>query len=280
MSSKIRVLLVDDEKRFVEGMARLLKLRGFDVSTALSGYEAMDLLHREKDFDVVVLDVKMPGMDGIMTLSEIKKTAPDTEVIMLTGHATLSSGTQALRMGAYDYMMKPCDVEDLIEKIREAHEAESMKKNPVLWPRKLVSEMPLHPFRPLLPEDRVGRALEIMRRETGEETVEELFVVDEHGAPVGLVTKRHLLDLAGESHPEKDLHWDSLLDQPEQLPDRPVKELMKHAPPSVQGSASLTDAANRMILQNVRSMPVLGAGKVLGVIRLQDIFRVLEHEME
>ena len=145
MTSKIRVLLVDDEEQFVKNMARILKFRGFEVTTALSGHQALDAVKYAGGFDVVVLDIKMPGMDGVETLGQIKKWAPDTEVIMLTGHASLSSGTQALTLGAYDYLMKPCDVEDLVEKIREAHEAESMKRHPVLWPRKLVREITLHP---------------------------------------------------------------------------------------------------------------------------------------
>ena len=124
MGEKIRVLLVDDEQRFVKNLTRILKGRGFDASQALNGREALDMVKKGASFDVVVLDVKMPGMDGIVTLEEIKKWAPDTEVIMLTGHATLSSGTEAMKKGAFDYIMKPCDIEELCEKIREAQEAE------------------------------------------------------------------------------------------------------------------------------------------------------------
>jgi CheY-like chemotaxis protein/CBS domain-containing protein len=279
MNTKIRVLLVDDEEPFVRGMSRLLKFRGFEVSTALNGQEAVDAV-KQSGFDVVVLDIKMPGMDGIETLGEIKKLEPETEVIMLTGHASLSSGAQALRKGAYDYLMKPCDPEDLIEKIREANEAENIRRHPVLWPRKLVGEVALHPIRPLLPDDLVSEALEAMRRETAEEAVEEIFILNEDGGLVGVVTKKDLVELARKVHPEENLDWNKLLEKPESLPDSPINKIMKHNPAATWENVFLTDAANQMIVHRARSMPVLGGGKVLGVLKLQDVFRYLEHEIE
>ncbi len=279
MNDKIRVLLVDDEEALVRGLARILKHRGFDADTALSGFDAIELVKRGR-YDVVVLDIKMPGMDGIETLSEIKKLAPETEVIMLTGHASISSGVQALRMGAYDYLLKPCDAEELSEKIREAHEAESIKKNPVLWPRQQVGEMVLYPARQLLPEEPVRNAVEALRKEAGEEPPEEVFIVGPDSALLGVVTRRRLVELARESRPLEPLEWDRLMAQPELLPDTPVGQVMKHAPPAAEEPDSLSDAANRMILNSVRSLPVLREGKVMGIIRLQDVFRYLEHEME
>jgi CheY-like chemotaxis protein len=280
MNDKIRVLLVDDEEAFLKGTARILGFRGFDVSTALNGHAAVEAVQERAGFDVVVLDIKMPGMDGIETLSEIKRLAPETQVIMLTGHATLSSGTQALRKGAYDFLMKPCDPEDLIEKIREAYQTETIRKNPVLWARKLVREITLHPIRHLHPSAPLRDALEAMRRESVEEAVEEVFILGGHGGVVGVLTKRDLLERAQRFHPGEPLDWNKLLDQPEILPDEPIKGIMRHDPVSTQANAFLTDAANQMIVHNVRSMPVLRAGKVLGVIRIQDVFRYLEHEIE
>jgi CheY-like chemotaxis protein len=280
LTSKIRVLLVDDEEQFVKNMARILKFRGFDVATALSGYQALDAVKYAGGFDVVVLDIKMPGMDGLETLGQIKRWAPDTEVIMLTGHASLSSGTQALTLGAYDYLMKPCDVEDLVEKIREAHEAESMKRHPVLWPRKLVREITLHPVRGLGPDTPLSEALELMRRDVGGEAVEEVFILDKDDRLLGIVTKRDLVEAAQRAHPEVSLNWTRLLESPDWLPQKPLKEIMRHEPVTTQGNAFLTDAANQMIVHNVRSMPVLRSGKILGVIRVQDVFQYLDHEME
>jgi DNA-binding response OmpR family regulator len=280
MNDRIRVLLVDDEAALVQGMARLLGFRGFEVSTAMSGLEAVQSVADRGGFDVVILDIKMPGKDGIETLSEIKRLAPDTQVIMLTGHASLSSGTRALRKGAYDYLMKPCDPEDLVEKIREAHEAKAIRKHPVLWPRKLVREIALQPVHHLRPEALARDALEAMRRESAEEAVEEVFILDEHEALVGAVNKRNLVDLARKAQPDESLDWNRLLEHPELLPDRPVKEIMRLDVVTTTSSAFLTDAANQMIVHNARSMPVLRAGKILGMVRLQDVFRYLEHELE
>ena len=121
MEKLIRVLLVDDDVRFAVNLYKLLKSRNFDVIIASNGFEAIDAVEAEANpFDVVVLDVKMPVLDGIATLKRIKKLVPDIQVIMLTGHATLESGIEAIREGAFDYLLKPCDIEELVIKIEEA----------------------------------------------------------------------------------------------------------------------------------------------------------------
>lgn len=117
---KIRILLVDDEKDFVESLAQCLEIREFDVKTALSGDEALDLI-RKQDFDAVVLDVLMPGKDGIETLREIKTLKPLFQVIMLTGHATVETAIEGMKLGAFDYLMKPVDTATLVDKITKAH---------------------------------------------------------------------------------------------------------------------------------------------------------------
>ena len=114
------VLLVDDEVPFVETMTKRLTKRNLRVIMAFSGQEALEKLTTNRNLDVVILDVKMPGMDGIETLSEIKKSYPLTEVIMLTGHATVESAIEGMKAGAFDYLMKPCDLEQLMVKVGEA----------------------------------------------------------------------------------------------------------------------------------------------------------------
>ena len=280
VNETIRVLLVDDKKQLVTNVARILKVRGFEVTTAFDGYQAVDAIKYGGGFDVVVLDVKMPGLDGVAALGEIKKWAPDTEVIMLTGHATLESGTQAMRKGAYDYLMKPCDIEDLVEKIREAHEAEEIKRHPVLWPRKLVREIALHAFKKLQSEDALSKALEIMSREEGEESVEEVYVVDREDRPLGIVTKRDLVNEARKLHADIPLDWAGLIQNPERLPQKTMKEVMQPQPLSTQANGYLTDAANQMIVHNLRRMPVVRAEKMIGVIKLEDVFQYLDHEIE
>jgi two-component system OmpR family response regulator len=116
-----RVLVVDDEEDFLETLVNRLKRRQVDTVGVDSGAAALDLLGRE-EFDVVILDVMMPAMDGIETLKRIKDLRPFTEVIMLTGHGSVESGIQGMRHGAFDYIMKPAEIDDLLVKIREAYE--------------------------------------------------------------------------------------------------------------------------------------------------------------
>ena len=124
---KMKLLMVDDERDFIGMLSQRLETRGFEVTTALSGAEAVDLV-REQEFDVVVLDVLMPGKDGISTLKEIKALKPLIQVIMLTGHATVGTAIQGMKQGAFDYLMKPTDVTDLVGKITEAYEVKSAQE--------------------------------------------------------------------------------------------------------------------------------------------------------
>jgi DNA-binding NtrC family response regulator len=118
---KFKVLIVDDEEDFLETIVKRLRARGIQVAGAESGYKALELIE-DDGFDVVILDVKMPGMDGIETLREIKKKKPLLEVIMLTGHASVESGIQGMQLGAFDYVMKPVALDELLEKMRQAYE--------------------------------------------------------------------------------------------------------------------------------------------------------------
>ena len=116
------VMLVDDESSFVETLAKRVEKRGLKVVTALSGSEALNQLKTggASSFDVIILDVKMPGMDGLETLGAIKHQYPNVEVIMLTGHATVESAIEGMKGGAFDYLMKPCDIDLLMAKIDRA----------------------------------------------------------------------------------------------------------------------------------------------------------------
>lgn len=129
------ILLVDDEQGFVETMAKRLDNRGLTVHTALNGQEGLDVLAKEHSIDVVVLDVKMPGMDGIEVLKKIKGDFPLVEVIMLTGHATVESAIEGMKTGAYDYMMKPCDFDELIAKVADAYDKKQGHETKILEAR-------------------------------------------------------------------------------------------------------------------------------------------------
>ncbi len=117
-----RVLVVDDEEDFLETLVNRLNKRDIDTTGVRSGEEALELLN-EKLFDVVILDIKMPGgMDGIEALREIKKIQPLAEVVLLTGHASVETSIEGMKLGAFDYLLKPVKLEDLLIKLAQAFE--------------------------------------------------------------------------------------------------------------------------------------------------------------
>jgi len=117
--SDIKVLLVDDEVSFTAGMKKVLTTRGFSVKEARDGLTALSIIAEER-FDVVVLDIKMPGMDGNQVFQEISRLAPDVPVIVLTGHYSLGEEEDALQKGAYAYLLKPCPVIELVAVVEAA----------------------------------------------------------------------------------------------------------------------------------------------------------------
>ena len=114
------VMLVDDEVSFVETLVKRLATRNIETITAISAEEGLEKLEMNQNLDVIVLDVKMPGMDGLEMLKKIKAGFYRSEVILLTGHATIESGITGMKLGAYDFLTKPCDIEELVSKIEEA----------------------------------------------------------------------------------------------------------------------------------------------------------------
>jgi DNA-binding NtrC family response regulator len=117
----LKVLIVDDEADFLETIVMRLRRRKIDAHGVDSGKKALEIVENER-FDVVVLDVLMPGLDGIETLKLLKKKKPFIEVIILTGHGSVESGLQGMQFGAFDYIMKPADLNELLEKIEQAYE--------------------------------------------------------------------------------------------------------------------------------------------------------------
>jgi len=116
---KIKILLVDDEKEFIDALAERLKIRKFNVSVAYSGKAALSLMH-DQDYDVVILDVLMPEMDGIEALEQMKELFPLTQIIMLTGNATVDNAILGMKNGAYDFLLKPVETFTLVKKINAA----------------------------------------------------------------------------------------------------------------------------------------------------------------
>lgn len=124
---KATLLLVDDEEVFTTNMSRLLTSRGYQVTTVKNGEEAVAIL-KKQPFDVMVLDLKMPVMDGITALQQMKTLGFLTEVLILTGHGSMDTAFQAIEMGAYDYVTKPCEITELVSKIEAAYARKRVKE--------------------------------------------------------------------------------------------------------------------------------------------------------
>ena len=127
---KFRVLLVDDELEFLDTLVKRLTKRGLNITIAKSGEEAVSVV-RENKIDVTVLDVRMPGMDGIETLRKMKKIDPLMEVIMLTGHASVEVAIEGMELGAFDYLMKPADIDELFYKLQDAYKTKMLQEQKI-----------------------------------------------------------------------------------------------------------------------------------------------------
>ena len=125
---KARLLIVDDEERFAEALSGRLSMRDYDVTTSLTGEDAIEKI-TTYDFDVVILDVRLPGIDGTEVLREIKNLKPLTEIIMLTGYGTVEMAIDGMKLGAFDFLMKPCETEDLTVKIDKARDRKAEQED-------------------------------------------------------------------------------------------------------------------------------------------------------
>ncbi len=126
----INILLVDDEIEFVETLSKRLVKRGFNVLFATTASDAVEKISAGQ-FDVAVVDVRMPEMDGIALLGEIKRMKPLMEVLLLTGYASVQSGIEGMKKGAFDYIMKPADIDELVKKIRDAYERKKQQEDKI-----------------------------------------------------------------------------------------------------------------------------------------------------
>lgn len=295
MSKKIKVMMVDDEARFRDTTSRLLQKRGFETTIAASGEEALGLIRRSPQ-DVVVLDVKMEGMDGHAALAEIKKISPDTQVIMLTGHGSPDSARSSLERAAFDYLTKPCNIDILAAKIHEAYAAKTRGKGQIEKKardimlgiadystvsvdntvREAVEKL-LASFRSLVSSSRI--------METGHRS---LLVFDAKGDLAGILSIMDLIRgvrpayLAAPRSDQLDeirySHmfwggWDGLFSvQTGALAHKKVGELMSEPPPTIDESTNLMEVADLMYRTQKRRLIVTSGKKVIGIIREQDLF--------
>ena len=293
MDKKIKVLMVDDEERFRETTNKILTRRGFATIMAESGEAAIKKLN--KNPNVIILDIKMPGMDGHETLQEIKKQKPDIPVIMLTGHGALPSARQAKEEGAFDYLTKPCDIDVLVGKIKDAYHHRDMAADEKYRERNILSVMiPIHDYTTLDGATSIGDAILELRKsfdskvssasimETGHRSI---LVVDRNKKVQGILSITDLLKMIlpaylfapkpsmADAIQYSPMFWKGMFAKEiERKAILKIRDVMSPAPFAIDGNASLMEAAYLMIKNNARRIVVMSSGDVVGIIREQDLF--------
>lgn len=293
MTDKIKVLMVDDEERFRETTSKLLKKKGFLTTLAESGEKAIEIIKTHSQ-DVVILDIKMEGMDGHKALKEIKKIDPYTQVIMLTGHGTPDSAIKALVGDAFDYLNKPCDIDILASKINDAfifktkgpRKAEKQAREIMIRIEdyttvninNTVKEAMLKlmtSFRGFVSSDKI--------METGHRSL--LVYDDNTREPVGILCIIDLIEAVrpaylsapkpstADSVQFSSMFWEGLFTtQIRILADRKVGSLMSETPPTIDSKANLMMVSDVMFETGQRRLLVKENEKVVGLIREQDLF--------
>lgn len=295
MTKQIKVLMVDDEKRFRDTTKKILSKKGFDTILAETGEEALKMLGQ--DPDVVILDIRMPGMDGHEALKAIKKIKPDLPVIMLTGHGDKPSAQEALVEGAFDYLAKPCDIDLLAEKIKEAC---FIKNKPYVHEESLVRDVmiPISEYTTIHESKTVHEAIVEIKKsfsskiatsrlmETGHRSV---LVVDGNNHVRGILTIRNMLEMVmpgylsapkpslADSISYSPMFWKGLFSTGiRQMKSKCISEVMSPSPNTIDGLSNLMEAAYKMVYSDERRLIVTLDGKTAGVIREQDLFFEME----
>ncbi|RJP18006.1 MAG: response regulator [Candidatus Abyssobacteria bacterium SURF_5] len=300
-SKPITVLIVDDEDRFRITTTASLKKRGFEVIAASSGDEAVEHV-RQHRVDVVVIDIKMPGMDGHETLRRIKKLTPEVEAIILTGYGSLDSALEGWREGVFAFLTKPSSIDFLAQRIREAFD----KKNGTSIRECRVKDFmePLSAFIRTIHEDQsVAEAVEAMRRffastinatKRRETLLRSLLVTDRRNKIVGVIGLFDLLrglqppclrlsddrsSTADSIYLEPSVCLGSFVMMVREMASRKVRDLMPERTPTIAADADLIEAANRLLSLRVQSLLVMDKGEPVGVLRDSDLFFAMADTM-
>ena len=287
----IKVLMVDDEEQFRATTKKILEKKGFETILAESGEEAIKKL--KENPDVVILDIKMPGMDGHQALREIRKDKPDIPVIMLTGHGALPSAREALVEGAFDYLTKPCDIDLLASKIADAYEhgkvvepgvekkvidlMVSIKEFTTLTEDRTVQEAVAQLKDTFSPKVSTSRLMETLHR--------SILVLNNRGKVKGAMTIADLLKgimpaylsaakpAMADSIVYSPMFWTGMFSKDVKLlASKKIKDVMSEAPLVIDGDSNLMEAAYMMLENGTTRLCVEKNGEVVGVIRQQDLF--------
>ena len=313
------IMLVDDEIEFVETMAKRLAKKKIKVIKAFESSTALEMLAAHEDLDVVVLDVKMPGMNGIDALKEIKAVSPLTEVIMLTGHGTIESAIDAMRLGAYDFLKKPCDFEELVGKIAGAMQKKRSHEEKInTWQSFMTSStladlmVPLSEYAIVLEDASIIEAinaLEKAQRSFDQKRYRHraVLVRNRQGKIVGKLSQHDIIQALEPEHKESQERQKGALshfgfgkqfietvsmqfsswDKPLQnLYAKAFKQKVKsfmYQPTEgeyIDVSASMDDTIHQMIVGHHHSLLVTDGADIVGVVRLTDVFEFIRLRLE
>ncbi|GAB6093891.1 hypothetical protein JCM14469_01430 [Desulfatiferula olefinivorans] len=295
MTVKIKVMMVDDEPRFRETTSTLLRKKGFETTMAASGEEALSLI-RKNPQDVVILDVRMDGMDGHEALAEIKKIAPNTQVIMLTGHGSEGSAESSRKLEAFDYLAKPCDIDILAVKINQAFAlrqtgaAQSEKKVKDImtgidnYSRVSVNQTVRDAIMTVM-ASMTEKASSSRVRESGHRSI---LVFNDREELSGILSIKDLIKGIRPyylSPPQSSMAqsvrfssaftggWDGLFTiQLKALADKKVGELVLDKPPMIDENANLMEVAELLFKTQKTRLIVTSGKKAAGILREQDLF--------
>ena len=283
--------MVDDEAQFRSTTSKILTRRGYETTVAENGEAAVQIIKNAKQ-DVVVLDVKMPGMDGHEALHEIKKIDPNVQVIMLTGHGSVDSAKKSLKGEAFDYLNKPCDMDLLASKIEDAFNA--TRKGRKEEKRAGDIMIPIEEYTTIRPESTIREGIEALKQsfenavstsrimETGHRSI---LVFDHQENLVGILSILDLIRVVrpaylsapkpsmADSMQYSTMFWSGLFTtQTKALVSKRIEDVMSEAPLKVDEDANLMEVANLLYTEKRRRMAVMRKNRVVGVVREQELF--------
>jgi len=308
------IMLVDDEVSFVETTAKRLVKRNIQTITAFSAEEGLEELNKNLNLDVIVLDVKMPGMDGIAALKEIKNRSPLTEVIILTGHATIESAIEGMKLGAYDFIKKPCDIEELIVKVEGAAKKKQAHEEKIMaWKRFMKTSTLRELMVPLAEYATIAEESNILEAVNALEDAQRAFdpkryrhrsviVLSKGKHVVGKLSQHDIIQALEPKYKKSKDHqkvaldhfgfsweaieavsleynkWDGPLQNLyKKATEQKVKSFM-HKPTEgeyINVSASMDETIHQLIVGKHHSLLVTDGSEILGIVRLTDVFEFI-----
>ena len=307
------IMLVDDEVPFVETMVKRLANRNIETVKAFSGEECLETLKRNQNIDAIVLDVKMPGMDGIETLKKIKKNYPLIEVIMLTGHATMETAVDGIKLGAYDYLMKPCEIDELMRKVKGAVRKKRAHEEKVQdWARLTETGslkelmVPIAAYATVTEDANIFEAINALEQAQNAFNPERyrhraILVLDREKRVVGKLNQHDIIQALEPQYKKSKERSERVLGHfgfgpsfiesvtTQYLVDNPLQNLYQktfkqsvkafmHVPTEeeyIEDTASMNEAIHRLIIGKHQSLLVTSDAETVGVLRLTDVLELL-----